>query len=84
MADCIINIVFRRKPTEFTIDQKLTLNQLKVFANIFYTDFFEVTNKSDSKLSLIGMAKLTDNQKSNKTIVPTKLVIKQRFAKQPK
>lgn len=62
MADCIINIVFRRKPTEFTIDQKLTLNQLKVFANIFYTDFFEVTNKSDSKLSLIGMAKLTDNQ----------------------
>jgi DEAD/DEAH box helicase domain-containing protein len=62
MEDCPINIVFKGLPIELGFENKLTLNQIKTFANFYYTDSFAVTNGNGLELNLIGKAKLIDGQ----------------------
>ncbi|MBL0049689.1 MAG: DUF1998 domain-containing protein [Bacteroidetes bacterium] len=62
LEEISINIVFKGQPSQLSLEQKLTLNQLKVNAKFYFTDSFEVSNISGYKLNLIGKAKLNDSQ----------------------
>lgn len=60
---CIINLVFNGLLDNLTIEQKLTLHQMKNFANLFHTQSFEINNNNGLTLKLVGTAKLHDGTK---------------------